>query len=610
MRAFVLSFFVWLLSGRVSPGCAMARRGRYLPRHAGRLKGLAAVRLMALCCVLSVPRCAQGSSEGKYTGLINKAQGLPSGRVMSLGDGYLARGRKEEAMVLYMVVCSRAGGKMTEEEKDDCASAGLKVGDMYYATGNYTKALEAYISGLKVCETGGKRESIALFYKNIGNVYCMFHDFENGARFFNKGLEYCGDGTDVDTKRKLLVNLTMLYVYIDRPDKARAYLRESVRLKKGGGPVGVFMEGYTYGLVAAAEGRHRDAVSCFRRLAASAASGNVPPEYECYAYQELCKAYSEMGVLDSAFFFFDKCEQTSRRHGVQHLFIEPLKDVAAVYEKAGDTAKAMEYKARFLTMSDSVFNLRKFDAVRNMQFQYEMEKTGKEIADLHLLQEKSRQTIVYQRTVMVFAFAAMLTVTAFLAAMYRQNKKLNRSYAGLYALNRESMDKQEYMNRRHVEDMRRISSQEKEIARLEAAAGAAARGDGKYKSSNLNCSQRQALAEAISDVMENSEEFCSDGFSLDRLASIVGSNCKYVSQVINGTYHKNFSNYVNEYRVRTACRRLTDTDRYGHLTVKAVGESVGYKSHASFVNIFRRITGLTPSLYQKMAREDADASSP
>ena len=37
---------------------------------------------------------------------------------------------------------------------------------------------------------------------------------------------------------------------------------------------------------------------------------------------------------------------------------------------------------------------------------------------------------------------------------------------------------------------------------------------------------------------------------------------------------------------------------------KAVGESVGYRSHATFVNIFRRITGLTPSLYQKMAETD------
>lgn len=566
--------------------------------------------LFMLCAFM--PLYVSASSGSKYTGLVNKVQKLSAEHVISQGDRYFAQGRKEEAMVLYMVVCNRSDDKMTEKEIHDCASANLKVGDMYYSIGNYTKALEFYISGLKICEMGKERKSIALFYKSIGNVYCMFHDFENGARFFKTGVGYCVGDFDIDTKRKLLVNLTMLYVYMNRPDIARGYLRESVRLRKSDNPVDAFMHGYTYGLVAASEGRYREAVSCFRRLAVSAASGNVPGKYECYAYQELCKAYFKMGVMDSALFYFDKCEHTSQRYGIQYLFIEPLKYVSAVYEKMGDTAKAMEYKARFLTMGDSVFNRRKFDAVRNVQFQYEMDKTGREIAGLRHLQEKSRQTIVYQRTVMFLVFAAMLMVTVFLVVMYRQNKKLNRSYAGLYALNKESMDKQEYMNRRHVENMNRISNLENEIARLVEAEGAETvpagvmSEDCKYKSSNLSGSQQQALAEAIADVMENSEEFCSDNFSLDRLASLVGSNSKYVSQVINGIYHKNFSNYVNEYRVRTACRRLTDTERYGNLTVKAVGASVGYRSHASFVNIFRKVTGLTPSLYQKMAREDAN----
>ena len=50
------------------------------------------------------------------------------------------------------------------------------------------------------------------------------------------------------------------------------------------------------------------------------------------------------------------------------------------------------------------------------------------------------------------------------------------------------------------------------------------------------------------------------------------------------------------------CDVAADDARYGHLTVKAVGESVGYRSHATFVNMFKKTTGLTPSLYQKMAR--------
>ena len=36
---------------------------------------------------------------------------------------------------------------------------------------------------------------------------------------------------------------------------------------------------------------------------------------------------------------------------------------------------------------------------------------------------------------------------------------------------------------------------------------------------------------------------------------------------------------------------------------QAIGESLGYKSHTSFINIFRKLTGLTPAQYQKIGKE-------
>ena len=49
-----------------------------------------------------------------------------------------------------------------------------------------------------------------------------------------------------------------------------------------------------------------------------------------------------------------------------------------------------------------------------------------------------------------------------------------------------------------------------------------------------------------------------------------------------------------------------DTAKYGNYTIQAIAESVGYKSHSSFIKVFRKITGIPPSIYQKMAREQLD----
>jgi AraC-like DNA-binding protein len=106
--------------------------------------------------------------------------------------------------------------------------------------------------------------------------------------------------------------------------------------------------------------------------------------------------------------------------------------------------------------------------------------------------------------------------------------------------------------------------------------------------------------------MDNSDEIFSPDFSLERLAMLSGSKYKYVSQVINEHYQQNFNNFLNSYRIKEACKRMGDVEGYGNYTIEAISESVGFKSRSTFVASFKRITGLTPSQYQRMAKQEAE----
>ena len=127
----------------------------------------------------------------------------------------------------------------------------------------------------------------------------------------------------------------------------------------------------------------------------------------------------------------------------------------------------------------------------------------------------------------------------------------------------------------------------------------------KYKSSHLSDDDKQQLLTRILQVMDNSDEIFSPDFSLERLAMLSGSKYKYVSQVINEHYQQNFNNFLNSYRIKEACKRMGDVEGYGNYTIEAISESVGFKSRSTFVTSFKRITGLTPSQYQRMARKEA-----
>ncbi len=103
--------------------------------------------------------------------------------------------------------------------------------------------------------------------------------------------------------------------------------------------------------------------------------------------------------------------------------------------------------------------------------------------------------------------------------------------------------------------------------------------------------------------MHDTQLICSPDFSLQQLSDSIGSNYKYVSQTINDRYQKNFRMLLNEARVKEACLRLGDPEHYGNLTIEAIAASLGFKSRSNFTVTFKKITGISPSDFQKMAKK-------
>lgn len=493
------------------------------------------------------------------------------------------------------------------ECKGSDVSSYLDAGDRFYEQGNYTNALECYVKGLKHSERSGDCKNVADFYKNIGNIYSLFEDYERGSTYYKKGLSYSRSCKNKETERKILINLTGISIFMGNLREARVYYKELTALGCKYDDVADFMGRYNFGLILLEEKKYRAAVDVYRSLAACAVQKKMSGRYLCSTYQQIYKACRGLGRNDSALHYMKKCETLVRKCNMQHLFIKMFNDFSDFYEKTGDMAKSQAYKTRYLTLKDSIYNMREFDVVKHAQFLYEMDKIEKEISGLNTQKEEYRRVIVYQRVLIGVIVLVVLFVCGFLLFIYRQKERLDASYASLYSVNRKFVERHEQIEQRCRGYIERIRERDEEITRLNEKYGSMTAnpvGGAKYQSSGLSDSQKQKLVDAITDVMENRKEFCSGDFSLEKLVELTGSNTKYVSQVINETYSKNFSNFVNEYRVSLACVRLADIQGYGNYTIKAISESVGFKSYSTFNSVFRKITGITPVLYKKMAQRD------
>ena len=97
--------------------------------------------------------------------------------------------------------------------------------------------------------------------------------------------------------------------------------------------------------------------------------------------------------------------------------------------------------------------------------------------------------------------------------------------------------------------------------------------------------------------MSDMDNICNPDFSLGRLVELCNTNQKYVSQVINERSGKNFGTLLATYRVEEACRRMSDAEHYGNMTLEGIAESVGFKNRFTFINAFKRVKGVVPTEY-------------
>ena len=91
-------------------------------------------------------------------------------------------------------------------------------------------------------------------------------------------------------------------------------------------------------------------------------------------------------------------------------------------------------------------------------------------------------------------------------------------------------------------------------------------------------------------------EHYSDNLSLAGLAELFGLSPNYFSTLFKKKAGCNFIHYLTSVRMSEGKRLLLETS----LTVREIGERIGYFSASFFIRAFKKAEGITPSEYRKM----------
>jgi len=86
---------------------------------------------------------------------------------------------------------------------------------------------------------------------------------------------------------------------------------------------------------------------------------------------------------------------------------------------------------------------------------------------------------------------------------------------------------------------------------------------------------------------------------LGEMANLCGLSVSYFSRLFHREIGISFINYVNKFKVDTACERLRSAEK---IRIAQLSGELGFSDVSYFIRVFKKVTGTTPNGYRKKYR--------
>lgn len=544
--------------------------------------------ILLLCHAANGLAATQPSVYGRWIG-------LPSDSLVRMGAGFINQGEKyDSALICYTIVAEKYSEKLSRKEQQLAVRAFEGRWHVYFFHYfDYSQALENLQRAHDIArQTGSARSRISL---DFGCMYQAMAEQSGDLKTDSLALSYYREAfrlavaeKDHETMDMTISNLLTVAHTLGClktvGSEMDAYRR--LRQQTGGEQLRYTMLHYE-GLLLMEQGQWQQALQRFQSQLQLLGDGTEQVRYRCAACLNQARCHAALGDYAEAMRLLEETLLTARQHDMKDAKLEVFGLMEQYAAMAGNPVQADRCRHERLLLKDTLLNYQQVASIEELRFLGEIKDLDEKIRQERLMHERMRLLSL------IFMGAAVL-VGLFLAVLWRKNKRLREANTSLYRKNVALLqaEEEEHRQRKALEEMLRQEDNRE-----------------KYSKSHLRDESKEQLMQKITDVVENSPEIFSADFTGQTLAAMIGSNYNYVSQVINECRGCNFSTYINEYRVREACRRLKDFQHYGHLTIEAVGNGVGFRSRTTFTTAFRRSTGLMPSEYRRIARLETEESA-
>lgn len=552
--------------------------------------------------------CANAQKKQPATPPYERYVGVPVKALYEKAQQKERQGEYDSALTFYSIIYNHYSENALPKDMSLYGLSLLHSGDICYGNFNYVEALNYYFRCQDFCEKNGLKDLLAQTLKSIGNVYSQHGDYAGSDSLYRQCYRLACALDDKRLQNRVLYDLVVANALLGKLDKARAYRQKLGQCSDRHGDLDDYQLAFTSALIAEVCGNMTLAKRSYQAAISLCHSKRYELRWLGSARSSLARVMRKEGDTTGAMALLRKNEQDADRHHQKDLLTSTYHEIADLYLATGDNSNYVKYQMKFISLNNDTYNASSLTGLRNAQFLHELNRSKDKLKKMALENEQWQHNVRQMWTLTIGGTVFIIILAWLLALLWRQKRRLQSAYQDLYERNDESLRTARDHHRQLEEADAKVRHLEKLLATQTATYAKENTTTTKPTTTGTHTpkspdDENRDLYSRIMHVMENTDAYLDADFTIERLAALVGSTSHALSREINEKTGQNFRTLLAKYRIREAMERLGDVEAYGNYTVRAIAESVGYKSQSNFIAVFTKTTGMKPSLYQRIAIE-------
>ncbi len=551
-----------------------------------------------------------------YTALYEECKHINPDILQQKAYHLVARNHVDSALALYNIAASLYANSPTTKRLYKLATIYNNIGYIYFFHfSNFQQAYTYFLKAKELCDEHGFNDLLSSILLHIGNVFIDYGDFETSMQYYREGFELCLASRDWITLQTIFFNM---FSQCLEQNRIQEYAAELTAFKQAPIPDSIpmyqFSQHFCNALYHIQAQEYAQALPLFDSMQHSINTAFTPERFHLITLNMQAETFAMSKEIDEAISNMLKAVELSKQYpNVDDIRMWSYRRLAQYHEQKREKDKASEYKALSLDIEDKSLSFKNLSQIHEIKSVYELGKLNEHIDKLN--QKRQLQTSILTIVSIGLAFILIL-----LSRVIVQNKKLDQKNRELFLRNEamlRQLDEEREIRKKRLDkniqlhDKKNVEcpSKNKKQHNNNELIDYKDKDKKKYLSGSLDKTRINSLWQKIIQIMDSNPEIYSNDFSIVRLATLAESNSKYVSQTINEMSGMNFNGFLAEYRINEACRRISDRQNYGMLTLEAIGNSVGFNSRSNFINLFRKKTGLSPSEYARISKQEQKSTT-